>query len=94
MPFILPVTYYFLLPHPSAFLGVNTAGDDSEASIDSMVIPYTALHGDDQPGEEEGSVLALPKNGVSLSLEEKLRLVKPMLLKYMLPLCKSSVSIP
>lgn len=53
-------------------------------------LPYTPLAAaEDEVGEEEGSQPPGPKRGVALSINDKWRLVKPMLPKYMLPLCKS-----
>ncbi|KAF8878068.1 batten's disease protein Cln3, partial [Infundibulicybe gibba] len=73
MPFVLPLTYFFLLPHSSAFL-----------SLRSSLFPLATA--EDEIGEEEGSLPAGPKRGVSLTLVDKWRLVRPLLLKYMVPL--------
>lgn len=52
-------------------------------------LPYSALAtNEEELGEEEGSVRAGPRKHVSLSLNDKLRLVRPLLARYMLPLCK------
>lgn len=88
MPFILPLTYYFLLPHSTAFVGPllpEYDGDGSSGVASSL--PYTRLATEDEVGEE-GSLPAGSKTGIALSASDKWRLVKPLLLKYMLPLCE------
>jgi hypothetical protein len=104
MPFIIPLTaspssypmlvpltsslqYYFLLPRPSVFL---EAYEDST----SPVVPYTSLATAEEEltGEEEGSLASVPKYNVSLSASDKWRIVRPLLIRYMLPLCTSSNS--
>lgn len=89
MPFIIPITYSFLLPSNSAFLYFSPAADfDEDLPEPISILPYTPLAtSEDEVGEEEGSLPAGPKKGVSLSVSDKLRLVKPLLGKYMLPLC-------
>ncbi|KAJ7077800.1 batten's disease protein Cln3, partial [Mycena crocata] len=51
-------------------------------------MPYTPLAQaeDDLAGEEEGSSPSGPKYNVSLSLSDKWRLARPLLVRYMLPL--------
>ncbi|KAJ6618758.1 batten's disease protein Cln3 [Mycena sp. CBHHK59/15] len=87
MPFITPLTYYLLLPPTSAFLSSSAAYDGLPSATLSS-IPYTPLATaeDDMAGEEEGSSLSGLKQNVSLSLNDKWRLVRPLLAKYMLPL--------
>ncbi|KAK0194478.1 batten's disease protein Cln3 [Armillaria mellea] len=72
LPFVIPLTFYFLLPPNSAFLPSSSYDDEDSA------YPIT-VH------TSEGSVPAGPKR-VSLSPNDKLQLVKPLLMKYMLPL--------
>ncbi|KAJ7177880.1 batten's disease protein Cln3 [Mycena filopes] len=86
MPFIIPLTYYFLLPRPPAFLAASGAYEDAQSAVANM--PYTPLAtaDDDLAGEEEGSLASGPKHNVSLSAADKWRLVRPMLVTYMLPL--------
>ncbi|GLB39925.1 putative CLN3 protein [Lyophyllum shimeji] len=89
MPLIIPLTYFFLLPNKSAFLSGLTPALYEEVSspISNSAIPYTPLPAtEDESGEEEGSLPSGPKRGVALSASDKWRLVKPLLLKYMLPL--------
>ena len=54
-------------------------------------LPYTPLAAaEDEVGEEEGSLPSGPKRGVALSASDKWRIVRPLMMKYMLPLCKLS----
>ncbi|PBK63260.1 batten's disease protein Cln3 [Armillaria solidipes] len=85
LPFVIPLTFYFLLPPNSAFLPSSSYDDDDSAYPITSTLPYTPLPTDDDVAEEEGSVPAGPKR-VSLSPNDKLQLVKPLLMKYMLPL--------
>ncbi|KAF7366479.1 Protein BTN [Mycena sanguinolenta] len=84
MPLIIPLSYYFLLPRPEAFLGY----EDNSTSGVTANMPYTPLATTDRElaGEEEGSVGPRPKHTVSLSASDKWHLVRPMLVRYMLPL--------
>lgn len=83
--------YYLLLPHPTVFLANSVAYEDVPSAAANM--PYTPLAAeDDMVGEEEGSSPSGPKANVSLSASDKWRLVRPLLLRYMLPLCKPSLA--
>ena len=79
MPLIIPVAYYLILPHPEVFASVPILSSYEEEEVDA---PYTPLPADEGDAE-------MPKASVALSFEDKWELVKPLLLKYMLPLCKS-----
>ncbi|KAK0223941.1 batten's disease protein Cln3 [Armillaria fumosa] len=85
LPFVIPLAFYFLLPPNSAFLPSSSYDDDDSACPITSTLPYTPLPTEDDIAEEEGSVPAGPKR-VSLSPNDKLQLVKPLLMKYMLPL--------
>ncbi|KAJ6588530.1 batten's disease protein Cln3 [Mycena capillaripes] len=87
MPVIIPVTYYFLLPRPTVFLASSAAYEDSSSTV-AASMPYTPLATaeDDMAGEEEGSSASRPKHNVALSAKDKWRLVRPLLVRYMLPL--------
>ena len=78
MPLLIPVAYYFILPHPEVFASVSIPSSFEEEEIDA---PYAPLPTDD-------GVENVPKASVALSFEDKWALVKPLLSKYMLPLCK------
>ncbi|KAF9525288.1 batten's disease protein Cln3 [Crepidotus variabilis] len=90
MPSIIPITYFLLLPHAGSFLNSmapSTYEDILSPVPDLSTLPYTPLAtAEDEDGEEEGSLPAGPKRGISLSLNDKWKLVKPLLAKYMLPL--------
>ena len=79
---MLPLTYFFLLPRPTAFIDSPSPG------------PYTPLPEEDPEISAaevaEGDTLLghPPKVPVFLTARDKWRLVKPMIFKYMLPLCK------
>ncbi|KAF7762224.1 hypothetical protein Agabi119p4_8817 [Agaricus bisporus var. burnettii] len=88
MPVVIPATYYFLLPHSTAFLSSHTPAthdgevSPAEAASDHFYISLTA---DDDP-EEERILAPGSKRKIDLTLDDKWRLVQPLLLKYMLPL--------
>ncbi|TFK25408.1 batten's disease protein Cln3 [Coprinopsis marcescibilis] len=89
MPFIIPLTYYCLLPHSSAFLNAvtPTVFDDTFSPPPALsALPYTPIDHDDDDGEEEGTHAPGPNKSVHLSIRDKLRLVKPLLWRYMMPL--------
>ncbi|KAG1721460.1 batten's disease protein Cln3 [Suillus lakei] len=82
LPFVLPLAYFFLLPRPAAFTHQLSSApyalvpaDDPDAEID-----------DDLSIQDDVESRVETKVTVSLSAADKWRLVKPMLLKYMLPL--------
>lgn len=87
LPFILPLAYFLLLPRPAAFMHQSSStsytlvpADDLETEID-----------DDLSAQDDVESRVEPKVTVRLSAADKWRLVKPMLLKYMLPLCEQSL---
>ncbi|KAJ7120975.1 batten's disease protein Cln3 [Mycena epipterygia] len=80
-------SYYVLLPPPTAFIN-SSAAYEEYPSPSAANMPYTPLATaeDDMVGEEEGSSPSGPKHNVSLSASDKWRLVRPLLVRYMLPL--------
>lgn len=55
----------------------------------ALSLPYTPLAtAEDESGEEDGSLRSVPAKSASLSAGDKWRLVRPLLGRYMLPLCK------
>ncbi|KAF5348848.1 hypothetical protein D9756_009800 [Leucocoprinus leucothites] len=90
MPLVIPLTYFFLLPHNTAFLFSHSpASYEDQISPSDVVsgLPYTPLAtNEDDIREEEGTLAPGPKRKVALSLDDKWRLVKPLLMRYMLPL--------
>ena len=95
LPLVIPLTYFFLLPRRSAFLDTlsDSAYDDNLSPVPTTSLPYTPLAAEDEAGEEEGSLPSGPKRGVSLSASDKWRIVQPLLMRYMLPLCKFPLGI-
>lgn len=93
MPFVIPLTYFFLLPSTSEFLYIDSSSssyEERDLTTSFASLPYTPLAAaEDQVGEEEGSILTSVKRDVALTGSDKWRLVQPMLLKYMFPLCES-----
>ncbi|KZT28273.1 batten disease protein Cln3 [Neolentinus lepideus HHB14362 ss-1] len=79
MPFVIPLTYFLLLPGRNSFI---SAEDPSSQA------PYTPLPDSDADTEETVDAVVVPSEAVivALSLDDKWRLVRPMLVKYMLPL--------
>ncbi|KAJ3500771.1 hypothetical protein NLJ89_g9644 [Agrocybe chaxingu] len=90
MPSVIPLTYFLLLPHASAFLTHSAPATYQDAFSPPpalSALPYTPLAAAiDEEGEEEGTLPPGPKRGVALSAADKWRLVKPLLGKYMVPL--------
>ncbi|KAF8639182.1 hypothetical protein AX17_001668 [Amanita inopinata Kibby_2008] len=81
-PAIIPLSYFFLLPLPSAFVASGVYEEHVIPPPSLSALPYAPL-----PFNEDEDILpADPKKGVTLSASDKWRLVKPLLLKYMLPL--------
>ncbi|KAJ3746407.1 batten's disease protein Cln3 [Lentinula detonsa] len=88
LPFIIPATYFFLLPSNSAFLYTSLPPSGYESpSGQGHTLPYTPLAAtEEELGEEEGILRAGPRKNVSLTFSDKVKLVRPLLAKYMLPL--------
>lgn len=86
----MPLTYFLLLPRPTSFAHTSLP---PEALPDSVVgAEYTALPTSEEDEEEpanarEESEVMKPSN-IALSMEDKWRLVKPLIGRYMMPLCK------
>ena len=93
MPFVIPLTYFFLLPQPLAFTTAHLpehGGDDFVADAPSEYMPLPSGEDATDGDIAEGSLYTTPmKASVALTAKDKLRLVRPLLWKYMLPLCKS-----
>lgn len=82
LPFVIPLTYFLLLPRPDA-LSSLVFSDPEEAGLPSS--EYTPL-----PVSEEDTgeavVETAPLTAKTLSLSDKWELLKPMLPRYMAPL--------
>ena len=100
MPSIIPLTYHFLLPSPSsihashgtntpsAYIPLSTAEDPAESVRGELDDHDSGEFG--PQGVEEQELMVDDSNGkilVTLSANDKWRLVKPLLARYMLPLC-------
>lgn len=78
MPLVIPLAYYLILPMPEAVASVQIPAsyEEEEAPTEYISLPTE----EDEP--------MIPKSSVALSAEDKWYLVKPLLLKYMVPLCE------
>ncbi|KLO06520.1 batten's disease protein Cln3 [Schizopora paradoxa] len=96
LPFVIPVTFFCVLPKPDMFSSFSMALHPD--IIVSSPSEYTALPSNDpssnteqeddeeETPESQASQLPPSKLHVSLSPADKWRLVRPLMLKYMLPL--------
>ncbi|KAH9994961.1 CLN3 protein-domain-containing protein [Russula compacta] len=79
LPFVIPLTYFLLLPRPHAFSTLVLP------SVEDSVPPtseYTPL-----PVSEEDAVMGpAPSKTKALSIADKWQLLKPMISRYMVPL--------
>lgn len=84
LPFVIPLTYFLLLPRPQVFSSLILPGIEDSASSRSE---YTQL-----PVSEENEDVAMvepaPLTTKALSIGDKWQLLKPMIPRYMMPLCK------
>jgi battenin len=84
--------YLLVLPKQEAFLDVSDDGW-SEPATTAEYTPVPSADPEDvfpAPGRQELD-MGHQSGKVSLSFEDKLTLVKPLLLRYMLPLCMCSL---
>ncbi|KAH9848813.1 batten's disease protein Cln3 [Lenzites betulinus] len=85
LPLIIPLTYFFVLPQPERFVGGEFSAEEDEGS--AMSASYVPIpNSEDENGVLEVVPEVAVKAHVALSLQDKWRLAKPMLAKYMLPL--------
>jgi len=88
LPFVIPFTYFLLLPRPQAFSTLVLPEFDDSASSRSE---YTQL-----PVSEEDAGVAVVEPALTtkaLSIGDKWQLLKPMIPRYMMPLCKCSMNL-
>ena len=79
---MLPLTYFFLLPRSAAFMDSPSPGSYAPLPEEDLEISAVEVaEGDTLLGQP-------PKVPVFLTAGDKWRLVKPMIFKYMLPLCE------
>lgn len=87
LPFVIPLTYVLLLPRPQVFSSLILPEIEDSASSRSE---YTQL-----PVSEEYEGVAVvepaPLTTKALSIGDKWQLLKPMIPRYMMPLCKYSM---
>lgn len=81
LPFVLPLAYLLLLPRPAAFMDSPSPGYAPLPEEDPEITAVEVAEGDTLLGQP-------PKVPVFLTAGDKWRLVKPMIYKYMLPLCE------
>lgn len=63
--------------------------EDDEEDGAPLSASYAPLpRGDDEDAIPDTEVAAAVKGPIALSMQDKWRLAKPMLMKYMLPLCE------
>ena len=84
LPFTIPLAYFFLLPQPSSIPKQDEGDDDAEPFMASST-EYTPLPTDEG---EDGTPGYHRSRIVALSASDKWRLVKPIIPRYMLPLCE------
>ncbi|KAI9461234.1 batten's disease protein Cln3 [Lactarius psammicola] len=83
LPFVTPLTYFLLLPRPDVF-SAFAFSDTEEAGLPSS--EYTQLPVSDED-TGEAVVETAPLKAKTLTIGDKWQLVKPMLPRYMAPLC-------
>ncbi len=89
LPFITPLAYFFVLPRPELFVGAAFSAAEDEEDGAAMSASYAPLpHSEDEDALSATEQAASAKGAMSLSMQDKWRLAKPMLTKYMLPLCE------
>jgi len=84
LPLTIPLTYFLLLPRPSSISIRGEEGDTTEC----LVVPsaeYAPLPTDE---DEDAANERRHPRAVALSASDKWRLVKPMIPRYMIPLCE------
>ena len=84
LPFIIPIAYYFILPHPDQFSPGATYEDESTLSVSYTQLPNEEDEPDSILVTESEATVTAP---IALTIGDKWQLAKPMLMRYMLPLC-------
>jgi battenin len=85
LPLVIPLTYFLLLPRPDAFSPLATS-DTEEAVPSSEYVPLPVSEED----AGEAVVETAPLKTKTLTIGDKWQLLKPMLPRYMAPLCMCS----
>ena len=90
LPFVIPITYFLILPRPDRFVGRDfSVAEEDDFDNAPMTASYTPLPRGEEDAVSVTESETVVKTPVALSMEDKWRLAKPMLIKYMLPLCES-----
>ncbi|KAG6811600.1 hypothetical protein H0H92_006662 [Tricholoma furcatifolium] len=83
LPFIVPITYYLVLPCNTDFsCALSSPSSEDDASSELTLKPTYSNHFSEEHSIEEGG---FRKWSVSLTLDDKWRIIKPSIIKYMLP---------
>ncbi|EMD36899.1 hypothetical protein CERSUDRAFT_83923 [Gelatoporia subvermispora B] len=94
LPLVIPLAYYFLLPLPPAFVGLGIPEEARSSSAPpSPYTPYMPLPEDDAETDVSvnaqigmGDDMQSGKGHVALTAQDKWKLAKPLIMKYMMPL--------
>ena len=86
LPFALPLTYGVILPRPRTVKAL-TEEEVATSPIQTYAPVPTVDNDDEERLEQAPEILYTPHS--HLTIQDKWKLVKPLLLLYMLPLCKS-----
>lgn len=94
LPFVIPLTYFLLLPRASAVGGVRASSAAYTAVPTADPTEDDSEETDVETTEriEEGTEGGKPTIHIALSFADKVELVKPLLLRFMLPLCELFLS--
>ena len=86
---MLPLVWFILLPRPDSLRAIKNA--EQHPDTDHLRAEYSSVpiaEADASEDEEEADTAPVSLSRRSLSLRDKWTIVSPLLLKYMLPLCK------
>ncbi|KAI0375973.1 batten's disease protein Cln3 [Pilatotrama ljubarskyi] len=88
LPFVIPLAYFLVLPRPERFIGrAFPVPEEDDLDSAAMTTSYAPLpRGEDEEDVPITEPEATVKAPIALSMEDKWRLAKPMLTRYMLPL--------
>ncbi|KAH8112767.1 batten's disease protein Cln3 [Phellopilus nigrolimitatus] len=86
LPLIIPLTYLFILPNANVLSSIPPSVDPDSAITPSEYAPLSASAVDEVQGDSAAAMTSVQSRIVALSAKDKWRLVRPLLLKYMLPL--------
>lgn len=89
MPLAIPLTFFLVTPRPDALSSLSLPAEYGNESLGvPSTVPYSAIPTEDVDDDHDSSMSNVrTEKSFALSASDKWRLVKPLLLKYMLPLC-------